>query len=516
MTARLLLWCAALSALLGAVGTPVRAQSVALEPFLPFEGTLATPDDTDTWTFNGLEGQVVSISVVGDNGLDPVVTVAGSNGQTLTSNDDYAYPGRTDALVQAITLPRIDTYTVTVSGHGQTTGDYTLLLTPGYAERSDIDDFSDNISRQWDIAGGVGTAEHSGGRVRLSLDTPRTQGRLTRAGLAQLDTFYAHVDVQVERGAGGWRAGMALRVSPGTGYYALSVGNQGAWRLDFINDGGVSRTVRDWTSHPAIVAGVTRFNLGVLVNGAGFDVFYNGAYVGQAIETQTPAPAGGTLGLIASTPDVVTADVAVVFDNLVVTVPRRVGQAEVLPSRLVTGGQALTIQELERRRVIPPGGTLALTVPESTGRQIDPGVSRILLGRGISFGDMVMHTTFTLQTADPTALVGCGVLFAHVEDRLHALAYLDTQGGYGISARLGDNYQPGQFNDGAASAGTGRHSLIVVRRGARVDLWVDRQYGGAFTLPAELSEPAQVGNAVLVYQRSETTCGFGDTWVWTF
>ena len=491
------------------------AQSLALEPFLPFEGTISAPGGSDTWTFTGLEGQVISLSAVGANGLDPVLTLTNRGGQTLTGNDDYAYPDRSDALLQAITLPRIDTYTVTVSGYAETTGDYTLTMLPGYAERSEVDDFSDTSSRAWDIAGEVGTLTQADGEARMVLSEARLQGRLTRRTLSQLTDFYAQADFNIERAPSGWRAGLALR-STEAGYYAAVIGVQGGWRLDFINADGSARTVRDWTNHPAIVEGATRFTLAALVNGAGFDLFYNGAYVGQAVETNAFAPKNGTVGLIASTPDAVAADLTIVYDNLVMTVPQRLGTDEITPSRLVTGGQAVTIQELERRRVIPTGGTLALTVQESSGRQVEAGVGRILLGRGVTFGDMVLHTTFTLQVSDSASLVACGALFANLSETQHAVAFLDTQGGYGVSARVGENFAPGQFNDGASSAGSGRHSLIVVRRGGQVDLWVDRQYVGLFTLPDDLSADGQIGNAVVNYQQGETTCNFTDTWVWTF
>lgn len=494
---------------------PSAAQALALEPFLPFEGTIGAPGGSDTWTFTGQEGQVISVNVVGANGLDPVVSLSNSAGQTLTTNDDYAYPDQSDALLQAITLPRIDNYTVTVSGYAETIGDYTITLLPGYAERSEVDDFADTSGRAWDTAEATGTVTQTDGVARLTLPEPRLTGRLTRRTLPQLTDFYAQADIDIERGPSGWRAGLALR-STESGYYALVIGSQGAWRLDFITPDGSARLIRDWTNHPAIVAGATDFTLAVLVNGAGFDVFYNGASVGQAVETEAGAPDTGTVGLLASTPDAVTADATVVFDNLVLTVPQRDGFNDILPSRLVTGGQAVTIQELERRRVIPVGGTLALTVAESSGRQVEAGVGRIPLGRGATYGDMVLHTTFTLQTADTSALVACGALFANLGETQHAVAFLDTQGGYGVSARDGENFMPGQFNDGAAPASTGRHSLIVVRHGDRIDLWVDRQYAGDFTLPAELLPAAQIGNAVINYQRNETTCNFADTWVWTF
>jgi hypothetical protein len=496
-------------------GGAARGQAITLEPYLPFEGTLTGAGDTDTWTLNGVEGQVISLNVVGSGGLDPRISIANSSGQVLADNDDAAYPDRTDALLQAISLPRIDTYTITVGSYGDTTGDYTLTLLPGYAERALNDDFS----RAWDVAGEVGALEQVGGLVRLRVPEPRQMAMLTRESLPRLSDFYAQADVRVERGPNGWRVGLALRAAPAQGYYALMLGNQGAWRLDFIDVDGVARTIRDWTTHPAIVAGVTNFRLSVLANGAGFDVFYNGAFVGQAIDAD-PAQGSlsGTVGLLGSTPDAVTADLAVTFDDLAITTPQVLGSedAPILPSRLVTGGQILTVQELERRKVIPVGGALALTVPEASGQQAVPGVNRILLGRGITFGDVVLHTTFTLQPPDSSALVACGLLFGQQPDGRHAVAYLDTLGGYGIAPFEGETYGVGEFNDGAASAASGRHSLIVVRRGARVDLWVDRQYGGSYTLPDNLLPDGQIGAAVLNYQAGQTVCSFGDIWAWTF
>ncbi len=503
-----------LAALILAVSLNASAQAATITPLIPFEGTLSVPGETESWSFPGLEGGVVSVLVTTTGTLDPVVELRNSGGQVLASNDDFAYPGRSDSLLQAVTLPRIDTYSVSVYGFGETLGDYSITLIPGYADVVARDDFGSIAG--WDATGSetaeVGSAD---GQIVLTLDGIRQFARVDRQSGEPMEDFYAQARVNVQRAPMGWRAGFSLRGTD-DGYYALMISDDGAWRMDYIGADGAARQIRDWTVHPAIRAGATSFTLGVLANGRAFDVYFDGAWVGQAVESQTDAPDSGLTGFYGATPDAVGSGLIAGFDDLLVTRPLRVGEIEVMPSSLVPGGQALTVQELERRRVVPAGGQLALTVPESSGRQVEPGVNRVLLGRGATFSDYVLYTTFTLTTAVPDAVVGCGLLFGNLSDTMHAVAFLDRTGGYGISARQGANFAPGLFGENTAFAGAQRHSLILVKRGLRAELFVDRQHVGGYDLPAGFEAPAQIGNAVVNYERSDTSCSFGDTWVWTF
>lgn len=503
----------ALLALLALVlWTPTAAQTTSITPLTPYEGTITVPGETQSWSFSGQEGGVVSVLVTATGELDPVLELRSSSGQVLITNDDFAYPGRRDALLQAITLPRIDTYTASVYGFGDTVGDYTLTLFPGYAEAAINEDFEPFTG--WEAEGTDSAAlEAVEGQAVLTLEGVREFARIERSGAEMLEDFFAQVSVDVQRGRG-WRAGLALR-GTGDGYYALALGESGSWRLDFIGDDGTARQVRDWTAHPAIVAGTARFTIGVLVNGATFDVFYNGAWVGQAVETQTDAPDVGQVGLYGATSDAVGSGMIAAYDDFMLTLPLRLGETEIMPTALVPGGQALTVQELERRRVIPTGGSLALNVPESSGRQVEPGVNRVLLGRGATFSDYVLHTSFTLTTGSPEALVGCGLLLGNLSETEHAVAFLDRRGGYGISARDGENYAPGLFGENEGFAGGQRHDLVIVKLGARAELFVDRQHAGGLDLPSAMDAPAQIGNTVVNYERSDTSCSFSDTWVWS-
>lgn len=503
---------AALAVLLGVQAVALtHAQSTPIEPFVPYEGELTVPGATDLWTFNGLEGGIVSVLVTSDGSLDPIIELRNSSGQILTSNDDFAYPGRRDALIQAATLPRIDTYSIAVYGFGQTVGTYTLTLLPGYADPALNEPF--NSAGRWRDTGDTGAVlETLDGQLRVTVEGVRVSVPILDADGPTFSTFFASARVNVVRGPAGWRAGLTVRGTP-DGAYGLMLGEGGSWRMDYFPAEGEPRQIRDWTFHPAIQAGATQFTLGVLANGPAFDVLVNGAWVGQAIDTGG-GPGSGTVGVFAATPDAIGAGITVAFDELIVTRPLKVGEIDVMPSQLVPGGQALTVQELERRLVIPTGGRAALTVPESSGRQIEPGVNRVLLGRGVTFTDYVAYTTFTLTTAVPDALVGCGLLLANLSDTQHVVAFLDRRGGYGISARDGENFSPGLFGENEAFAGGQRHTLIVTKIGTRAELWVDRVHVGGFDLPARFAEAGQVGNAVVNYVRSDTSCSFSDTWVW--
>lgn len=491
---------------------PAEAQATAITPLTPYEGTITVPGETQSWSFAGQEGGVVSVLVSATGGLDPVLELRSSSGQVLITNDDFAYPGRRDALLQAITLPRIDTYTASVYGFGDTTGDYTLTLFPGYAETALNERFEP--LKRWQADGTDSAAlEAIDGQAVLTLDGVRQFARIEDSEAGQFEDFFAQASIDVQRGRG-WRAGLALRGTD-DGYYALALGESGSWRLDYIDRKGTARPVRDWATHPAIVAGATRFTLGVLANGATFDVFYNGAWVGQAVETQTDTPDVGLAGLYGATSDAVGSGMVSAYDNFMITLPLRLGDKEIVPTALIPGGQALTVQELERRRMIPTGGALGLTVPESSGRQVEPGVNRVLLGRGAMFNDYVLQTSFTLTTGLPEALVGCGLLLGHLSETEHAVAFLDRRGGYGISARGGENYAPGLFGENTLFAGGQRHTLIVVKQGSHAELFVDRQHVGGLDLPSAMAAASQIGNAVVNYERSDTSCNFTDTWVWS-
>jgi hypothetical protein len=483
----------------------IQAQE-ALTPYVPVEGQIDSADAEQTWNFSGIEGWVVSVYVqsTGD-GLDPEVALANSAGETLTYNDDIAYPGSTDALLQAVTLPRTDTYTVTVSGYKETTGGYTLMLLRGYSEILMAENFNGDTTT-WRGSSDDLALDIAAGQLTLSLSGTGLRGYALNEPEGSYTDFYADAVISLAAGRSGWMGGLTLRHT-GQSYYRLAINDQGQWRMTLVTSSG-EQILRDWTNHPAIVAGQESFTLGVLANDGAFDVFYNNIYVGQVVDPDLTLTEG-SIGLYLETPNSAGSESQIAFDALTVTAPRQTGEVDILPNRIVSGGQALTIQELERRRVIPTGGEAALTVTESSASLSSPGVNRLLLGRGTTFEDFVLSTTVNLK-AGASGVVGCGVIFGSTSDADYALAYIDQTGGYGLSPRSGDTFAPGIFgvNEGWTQ---GRQHLLVVRLGETVYYFVNREHVGTIQMPAVEGE---IGVAAVNYETISTTCEFSDTWVW--
>ncbi|MBK9125346.1 MAG: PPC domain-containing protein [Chloroflexi bacterium] len=244
LVARLL--TAGLAVLLGVQVTALTyAQSTPIEPFVPYEGELTVPGATDLWTFGGLEGGIVSVLVTSGGTLDPIIELRNSSGQILASNDDFAYPGRRDALIQAATLPRIDTYSIAVYGFGQTIGTYTLSFMPGYADPALNESF--NSAGRWRETGDTGAVlETQDGQLRVTVEGVRVPVPILDGNGPTFGTFFASARISVVRGPSGWRAGLTLRGTP-DGAYGLMLGDGGSWRMDYFPAEGEPRQIRDWT-----------------------------------------------------------------------------------------------------------------------------------------------------------------------------------------------------------------------------------------------------------------------------
>lgn len=89
------------------------------------EGRIRTSDG-DSWTFEAQEGDMVTISLVGDSLYDPVLELFGPNGIRLALDDDGGI--RFDSLLQFQRLDQSGTYTIVATGFGGRTGTYTLSL----------------------------------------------------------------------------------------------------------------------------------------------------------------------------------------------------------------------------------------------------------------------------------------------------------------------------------------------------------------------------------------------------
>jgi len=506
--ARHTLGALALAALLLAVSPALAQQTGALELFRSVEGTLG-PGESQSWTFSATDGAVLSFVLRAASGnLDPVLRIANSAGVELIANDDYDYPNSRDALLEAITIPRLDTYTVTVSGHGSTAGAYQLALLAGYAEVALHETFDDESA--WDSTNPRLTLNTSGGQLALQLGGAQERAVATlRAGDKHSD-FFARVQVAEVTGRPGWAVGLTARQQDARNYYLFQVNHQGQWRFLLRAPLG-DRTLRDWATHPAIAPGAATFTLSIMASDNGFDLFYNDLFLSRVLDDTLTEP--GTVGLSVETTSAPDSLVTARFETLSLTTPMLVDGARIVPDRLtVSRDGRVMARELQRRHLIPAAGDMRLTVPESFVTFNRPGVNRIALASGQSFRGLAVGTTFEWQISSAAGPAGCGLIVRAAGDTRYVLAYLDQTGGYGVSERSGDEFAPGIFGEQPGLSGS-THHLLLIASGPLLRYYVNGGYAGALEISVESGGLAV---AAVNFEPSNTSCTFRDTWLWSW
>jgi hypothetical protein len=480
-----------------------QAQAVnRLELFKTVESRLDI-GGSQAWTFSAPEGMVLSFRVEKTSGdIDPRFTIAGQNGQVLIGNDDYNYPKSRDALLEAITIPRTDSYTLTVSALGKTSGSYKITMLTGYATLKFQDNFSDKS--KWKSSSDALSVNLQNNQATLTLEGTALSAVALRTGSDVPADYYAQVSIDLS-GQSIWMAGMTARQS-GDRSYVLLLNDRGQWRFTLRSSQG-EQVLRDWTPHPAIKAGDTQFTLGILANGPSFDFFYDGQFFGRiADNTLTDA---GQLGLAVQTPNAFNAKVVAAFSSLSVTAPVTLNGKGILPEQLLLGAGVATAQELQRRRLIPSGGQMALQVNQSFSEFVKPGVNRIMLGRGATYTNFAMGAAISWK-AGLTGTVGCGLVLRSTSDTDYTLAYLDQTGGYGVSQREGDQFRPGIFGTLQNMSGAS-HNLLVVARDNQIYYYIDGFYRGTLSNSAV---DGNIGGAVVNFDPVDTSCTFTDIWLW--
>jgi len=461
---------------------------------------------TDSWAFDALADEVLTIRVEAtDTTLDPIMVIRDPNNTIIFRNDDLAYPNNVNPLAEAITIPRTGNYTVEITGFAGTSGAYTIQLLLGYGALVRSDTF-DNPS-SWATDSDLLENTIADGQLALSIEGLQENGLITPNSTNTFEDFFAQVEVTAIDGRNGWETGIIIRQQDDA-YYQFGVNSIGTWQFSLI-EGESRQILRDYVPHPAIVPGETTFTLGVLANEGGFDVFYNQQFMGQV--TDSILLSGGKSGIYLQTANAIGGAVSAQYDNFIITSPFTINDEPIFPDNLVVGTPQQIVQELERRRVIAPDGNLPLNVPESFVDSRTPGVVQQPLGRGATFTNFVMGTTAAIiQNARPD-LAACGLLLQSTDENDYVVAFVDNAGGYGISSRNGDIFDEGLFNINPEWANNAEYNLIVVVLEDLMHLYVNSQYMGRYMVSAQ---DGQVGNVLINFEATETSCEFSDTWLW--
>ncbi len=470
--------------------------------FAPVTGTLNSGAE-DRWTFQAADGAMLSFRLQTTNGdLDPIMTLTGSAGNVILSNDDYDYPDTSDALLEGITIPRTDNYTLTVTGFGDTSGSYELTMLAGFAEIARQESFEDDSRWQTDHD----TLEIVVGSSRLALLlTGASERGIVTYDNDLWDDHYVTIDIPEVNTRGNWQIGLIVRYQDAENYYLYNLNSQGQWRF-IIHTAEGERPIRDWSAHPAIVAGQTQFSLGLLANGMGFDFFYNGQLIGRVADQTITGP--GRVALMIETPADIGSELVAQFQNLVITTPLDAA----VPQTLLTGNASVMVQELQRRRLVPSAGEMGLVVPESFVTYNRPGVNELPLGGSSTYRTFALGTTVTWEIAPQNLPAGCGLILRSGEASSYFLAYLDQNGGYGLSRRIGDHFEPGLYGEGP-TPGSGPHRLLVIANESQLLYYINGQLVGTLNSTAT---DGVIGNAVVNFEATTTSCQFSDTWVWTW
>lgn len=458
---------------------------------------------TNTWTFFAQNGAVLSFALEAQSdSFDAAMTLTDSSGREVVSNDDYNYPDSLNPLLEAITMPRTDTFTLTVSSVNDTAGDYTLTMLPGYSVPSYSDDFSES---RWRSLNGIITAQQADEQLQLSTEGTRPTGAAVDDAATPVRDFFAQAQVVNVRDPSGWAVGMAVRRN-GQSYYLLAINSVGNWRFTLMQE-GEETVIRDWTPHPNIIPGASTFSIGVLARGVGFDFFYNTGYIGSASDrTLTEAgQIGLTVGAFSAQPSRSNA----VFDDLIVTQPAEVDGHYVIPQEITAGDGRQMVLALKRNHVVVADGELSLTLPESSVQSAGAGVERVMLGRGVRYTNFALGTTVNLSPAAPGP-AGCGLVFRLASDTDYTLAYFDQDGGYGVSKRTGDSFSDDLYGQNDEIGG-GTHLLVVIADDNTIYYYVDRKLVGTLE---NAPQDGEVGTAVVNFEPNSTLCQFTNFWLW--
>jgi hypothetical protein len=481
---------------------PAAAQTVTpITPPAEISDTLAA-GDAHTYSFSATAGGVFSFSVRSQSDLDPVVTLLDSAGRTVLSNDDYDYPDTRDALLEAVTMPRTGTYTVRVSGFGETAGAYDLRVYPGFSQMAAAETF--DVAEGWEADDAL-NASVTGGMYNLEVSGVRAMGASFYQYVDPTSDIYVQTRVTAIDSESGWMIGLAMRQSD-DGYYALVINHEGLWRFALVDDDDV-QIIRDWTPHPQIVPGQTQFTLGMIGNAASFDFFYNNGYIGSVSDASLSAP--GSVGVVVGTLGSLASTTSATIDDFIVTTPRYIDGERVIPAQVIVSSGAEMERALEVRHVVDASGAMALTVPSSTVEYARDGVNRLMLGRGTTYGNFAMGAMLNIQAAR-SGIAGCGLVVRYSDEGDYVLAFLDQTGGYGLSQRDDDAFIPGVYGENPQWGQDSAH-LLIIADDTTLYYYIDGNLVGSLQTTAGIGE---VGIAVVNYETITTVCQYSDVWLW--
>ena len=302
--------------------------------------------------------------------------------------------------------------------------------------------------------------------------------------------------------------GLVFRYQSPSDYHRILLNKTGFWRVERIENGEAIR-IRNWTTHPAIVPGEQDFRLGILASGQHFDVVYNGQVVGSSSDDALPR-AGG-LGIIMRTDDKSGGLMSFAVRETLVTLPTRQNDHVLFPQRVSQRLDYLMAHDLARKQLAPAGYNVSFVQRESSVRRVQAGVTRIAIASDREYEQFALGASLTYETA-AAGNGGCGLFFHFNDDNHYTLAYMTSEGDFGLSRRAGDGFEPGIYGKRAPPKSPSQY-LLVIATDEVIHFFLDEEYAGS--MPSE-PRVGSIGIAAVNYDVVDTFCKFDDLWLQSF
>jgi hypothetical protein len=392
--------------------------------------------------------------------------------------------------------------------------------------------------------------------------------------------FYVQADYEILGNPSYYEYGFVLRLDNEADlFYSLTFSSDGDWSLYWFN--GEWNALQPWTVSPLIDGAAKTPTVGAEVQGNTFRAYFNGKLVGEVSDPNSSA-GEGTLGVVAATGVDQTDPVIAFIDNVIITTPVKAPatglpfgglggddddngtqpsptpggglgalfggsskntptpsapptQAPLLPptatpaptqapqtNALTTwnsGSPKQIVAELVSLGLVPAGGAVALTIPDSFGDTSSSGFSFYPLGQGREFRNFVLAYDATLSITGPES--GCGMFFRDAASvSSDALVFEDGYyllGEWDASGNLSDSSYY-EFSDAVNMGEGARNHVVIVAYEADVTLFVN----GQLVTQAQFT-PTSGSLALEVYVNEDdfgatqrTYCDLSDIWLWEF
>jgi len=485
----------------------LRAQDSRLNLGDIIEASLA-PGDTHRYTFVALELTLLSVRVEAlDETLDPRFEIFDREERLVIKNDDFDYPATRDAAIQALVLNRTSTYTITVGGHSGSGGDYRLHLLPGFDALALRDSTMDKT--KWQVAFSDTALDISESSLyAVELEGFARTAVVLGEHLPQEQDVYFEATFYTVTSPVDWKVGLVYRYQSPDNYHRVLLSKTGFWRVERIKDGDLVQ-VRNWTTHPAIVPGEADFRLGVLASGQHIDVVYNGQVVGSAADDALPQSGG--LGIVMRTDERSGGLMSFAVRQTLLTLPTRINDKILFPQRILQRQDYLMAYDLARKQLAPAGYTVSLVQRESSVRHVRAGVTRIAIAPDRQYEQFALGASVVFP-ASQEGNGGCGLFFHFNDENHYSLAYMTSEGDFGVSRRSGDGFEPGIYGKRGESGDPG-HYLLVIATDEVIHYYLDEEHVGSM-----VSQPrvGSIGIAVVNYEAVDTSCKFDRLWLQSF